>query len=506
MSKLIGIGKNSKKRRIARSLIKTSKSKSSNARTSSLIKKSWKTNSRRPLSKRTSTTSSRCNWWIIISMTWFGAWRNSSLIWGLTTPPSFTRLSRSSSVSGLRYSSKMRKKLSTFLPTIKRLKKSFWKWKRSRKRPNQRTWRIKNLKTRTIKLSRRLSLKKKCKFLRNVWRTWKLSTAWMRKNSILTLKCFKSVLQLTKRLRTFWKFAKESSVRSSVKSSATTTPSWLASKGITLRTPTNSKFSPNSSRNSKRNSNGLKSQIITVLKRSGKWTKKRQKQSSRRLCTLTKLSINSSSTSPGNHPVIQSSGLWARHRMAQQLTTVSKELILQPKAAKFTSKLSTSQITNIRSLNLISKMVALLTRVNTPPTRRTMLTKPWNSSASRMSSKCWLMNVSTLSTIEHSRDAKVPPWRSNSQSRSTVFANRWVSRIWRMCSYSLTFSIRSRPSTKSKTKRSMPKKWLNSKPSQLSREPHYPLFLITAWKTWAKLTWRTRRETPLRWIWTPITW
>lgn len=192
--------------------------------------------------------------------------------------------------------------------------------------------------------------------------------------------------------------------------------------------------------------------------------------------------------------------------MAQQLTTVSKELILQPKAAKFTSRLSTSQITITPFRSLTSKTAALPTKVNTPPTRRTMLTRLWSSSASRMSSKCWLMSASTWSTTERLKDVRMPPWRSNSQSKLTVFVNRLVSRIWRMCSYLSIFSIRSRPSTKRKSKRCTPKKWPSLKLSLLSRVPPCLHFLITVWRTWARLTSRTRRETPLRWTWTPTTW
>ena len=182
MSKSTGTGRNLRRKKIAKSWTRTSRNRLWSATKSLPTKKSWRTSSRKLSRPRTSTTSSRCNSWTTISMTWSGPWKLSSSTCALTTRTSLRPSSLSLKESVPSCWSKMKPKLSNFLRNTNRPRRSFWRWRLSRRKPNLLTLKTRSHRMRTIRPNKKLSLRKKCKFWKSAWRTWKPFTDWMKKS------------------------------------------------------------------------------------------------------------------------------------------------------------------------------------------------------------------------------------------------------------------------------------------------------------------------------------
>jgi len=153
----------------------------------------------------------------------------------------------------------------------------------------------------TTKLSRRLSWRRKCRFSRNAWRTWKLSTALTKRSSNSILKFLVSAQLWTKSDRTSSRSVRANSETSCVMSKELTPKSWQTSRSLTCSTLLISKKWPKSSKTCKSNLNASKSPITLDWRRSGKWTKKKLLLLLKRSSKLTRSSTLNSSISHGSH-------------------------------------------------------------------------------------------------------------------------------------------------------------------------------------------------------------
>lgn len=159
---------------------------------------------------------------------------------------------------------------------------------------------MKSLKTRSLrtlitKLSKRSNLKKKCRFLRSVWRTWKRFTAWMRRNLTSTRPSWIRGKQL---MRINWKVLKQSRT--------ITTKSLPLLKKLTKLNSTNilakienwlksSKKQQKCTKTCRRSSKCSRRVTTKNSKKFGRWMKSKLKQSCQRLSKLIRLFTLSSS-------------------------------------------------------------------------------------------------------------------------------------------------------------------------------------------------------------------
>lgn len=273
MWKLIGHGKNWKKKRTVKSLLKISKFKkklvnrSLPKRTNSLLSSlsSW--------SKKMKSTLKLSKSRMMISMTWLRLWANNSLIWESITTSNLIRLRKLSSEKEMISSNVMRMKSKNFSSNTRNLKRNAWTREVKIMSIIPLSWKNLRLKMPTIKLNRRLSLKKKCKFSRNAWRTWKLYTDSMKKSLNSTTECSRKEKRSTNKLwiisrrgkestEKFWELSKENSSLNT-RVSPTITKSW----------PRTIKSSPRNSYSFKRNMNVSKRVTRIDSMRFGLWTK-----------------------------------------------------------------------------------------------------------------------------------------------------------------------------------------------------------------------------------------
>ena len=182
MSKSIGHGKNWKKRKTAKNWQKTSRFRKK------LVNKLF---SRRIFSFKVSWSNSELKMTSIWNLSKnrtitlrisSNLCKDNSLIWEWTTVTSSIKLRQASCKSAKKFwivTIKPSKICSNFAGLRKR--STHLTSARCKKRiiKNSNNWK---LKMPTTKLSKKLSLKRKCKFFRNVWRTWKLFSDSMRKN------------------------------------------------------------------------------------------------------------------------------------------------------------------------------------------------------------------------------------------------------------------------------------------------------------------------------------
>jgi hypothetical protein len=113
-------------------------------------------------------------------------------------------LKENSTVSEVRFFQETKMRLRSCLKFISRPKNSFSKHATHKKRIRLKNSRQCAVRTPTTRLNRKSSSKKKCRFWRNAWRTWKLSTDWMKKNLISIQRYWPSAQLWTKRQKSYF--------------------------------------------------------------------------------------------------------------------------------------------------------------------------------------------------------------------------------------------------------------------------------------------------------------
>ena len=182
--------------------------KSSNKKmcSSRLLLISW-----RARMKNTSSKSSRRMMILINSLK---QWESNSLTCVRTITTKLITLKLLSSEKEVKSSKEIPKKLLNCLHSTQN-----WRVTINKRRVEKKKNTYKNLKIwghlmQMIKRVKKLNLKKKCKFFRNVWKTWKLYTNWMRQNLNLILKFSNNVKESMKIPRMDWRRERESLLKS----------------------------------------------------------------------------------------------------------------------------------------------------------------------------------------------------------------------------------------------------------------------------------------------------
>ena len=136
--------------------------------------------------------------------------RSLSTIWNTNTPrwemiitKNLLQSSKSSIMREQTSSEGIRKKLKTYSISTKKSKLSTSNRGKRMKRTTEKNLKMSWVRTPTNRMSKRSSLKLRCKFLRNVWRTWRLYTHSTKRNLNSTMRFFSREKVSTKR---WWRF------------------------------------------------------------------------------------------------------------------------------------------------------------------------------------------------------------------------------------------------------------------------------------------------------------
>lgn len=152
-----------------------------------------------PSQKRTNTTCLLLRKWLSTSMAWSRPWKPSSFRCGTPTAPNWTKLKGNSTASEVRCFQETKMRLRSYSKFISRLKSTFNKNATGKKRRTLRNLRQCVVRTPTTKLNRKSSWRRKCRFLRSAWKTWKLCSDLTRRNWTSTKKYCSTEKKQTRR-------------------------------------------------------------------------------------------------------------------------------------------------------------------------------------------------------------------------------------------------------------------------------------------------------------------
>ena len=308
--------------------------------------------------------------------------------------------------------------------------------------------------TRITKLSKRSSLRRRCRFLRNVWKTWRQSTSLMRRNWRSTTACSRKRSRLTYRRLRRKRKSNASSKKWSARSKSSSLQSRRKRRRLTVTWLSNTRSWLNSLltyRQSLKTSFRLTMFVSRMLRL---WIKRRLRRSPKRSCTATRSFMNSSSTSHGS--LLPTTRRFHSLKKTVRALLIQESVIQATKALKVklkenrrwtkTHRLWTVKIRGWAAVSLIMTTInpMWLAVTKTTETSRT------NTKKSKMCSSCWSMKPSTSLTTKRLSDAAARAWRSSSRLRSTLSA-----RVSASMSY-LTLSSLSRLYTTTNTTMSKP--------------------------------------------------